>query len=52
MLGLKRPVTKEEIRAAYRRAVKLHHPDAGGDAEEFIRIEAAYREAMAITGDE
>lgn len=34
-----------EIEAAYRRLVKRHHPDTGGDAEVFQRITAAYSQA-------
>jgi curved DNA-binding protein CbpA len=32
---------------AYRRLVKLHHPDAGGDPEQFHRIQQAYDQAVA-----
>ena len=34
-----------EIEAAYRRLVKSHHPDAGGDADTFRRLTAAYQQA-------
>jgi hypothetical protein len=40
--------TKEEAEAKYRELVKVHHPDAGGSAEQFViltnAIEAARRE--------
>jgi hypothetical protein len=40
--------TKEEAEAKYRELVKVHHPDAGGSAEQFVRltnaIEAARRD--------
>ena len=32
------------IKQAYRRLVKLHHPDTGGDAKVFRKIHAAYEE--------
>lgn len=32
----------EVVRAAYRALTKLHHPDVGGDAEEFKRVQAAW----------
>lgn len=32
-----------DVRAAYRSLVKEHHPDAGGDAEKFLQIQAAYQ---------
>ena len=34
-LGLKNNATKGEIKSAYRRLVKQHHPDAGGEKERF-----------------
>ena len=35
------------VKAAHRRLVKRHHPDMGGDAESFRRINAAYQLLMA-----
>jgi hypothetical protein len=35
------------VKAAHRRLVKLHHPDMGGDAEAFRRINAAYQLLIA-----
>lgn len=35
------------VKAAHRRLVKLHHPDMGGDAEAFRRINAAYQVLIA-----
>ena len=34
--------TKEEIKAAYRRLVKIHHPDRGGIQDNFIKLNNAY----------
>jgi hypothetical protein len=47
VLGLKRGASKEEIKAAYRRLARQHHPDCGGDAEKFKELQAAYERAMA-----
>jgi DnaJ domain len=35
------------VKAAHRRLVKRHHPDMGGDAESFRRINAAYQLLIA-----
>lgn len=34
-----------EIESAYRRLARAHHPDVGGDREQFERVTAAYRQA-------
>lgn len=39
------PVTV--VAAAYKALAKIHHPDAGGDPDEFRRIDAAYKEIMS-----
>jgi hypothetical protein len=46
VLGLPWPHTAEDVKAAYRRLAKAAHPDCGGNAAEFHRIESAYRTAM------
>lgn len=40
-LGVPREATEKEIRAAYRKAAKAAHPDAGGTAKDFARIQRA-----------
>jgi DnaJ-domain-containing protein 1 len=45
-LGLSAGATAQDIKAAYRRLAKLHHPDCGGDPEKFKEIQAAYDMAM------
>ena len=35
------------IKRTYRQLAKNHHPDLGGDAEAFLRLDAAYRLLMA-----
>lgn len=41
-LGIDSSATPDEIKEAYRRLAKKHHPDKGGDTETFQRIKAAY----------
>lgn len=47
VLDVPETASRAEIEAAYRRLRSLHHPDKGGDAEQFDRIQKAYAEAMA-----
>lgn len=55
VLGLSTDVTKDEIKKAYRKLVKLHHPDVFANAsdaqkklaeEQFIEIQTAYEYLM------
>ena len=41
-LGVARGADSEEIKKAYKGLARKHHPDKGGDAEEFKRIQKAY----------
>ena len=34
---------KDEIKNAYRKQVKIHHPDLGGNSETFLKIHDAYK---------
>ncbi|MFM7170718.1 MAG: J domain-containing protein [Cyanobium sp.] len=43
LLGLESGASPQAIKRAYWRLAKTHHPDLGGDAEAFRRIDAAYR---------
>lgn len=43
VLGLQWGATREQIKQAHRRLVKRHHPDVGGTAAEFHRINQAYQ---------
>ena len=51
-LGLARDATREQIRVAYRRLAKIHHPDAAGPAAlpRFLAIQAAYEQLIHGTG--
>ena len=42
-LDLSRDASPEEIKRAYRRKAREHHPDAGGDEESFKEITHAYQ---------
>jgi len=42
VLGLTAAASGAEIKAAYRALVKQHHPDAGGDEERIIALNAAW----------
>lgn len=42
VLGLSARATTDEVRAAYRRAARDHHPDAGGDAARMSELNAAW----------
>lgn len=42
MLGIERDAGEQAIKAAYRKVAKTAHPDSGGDAEQFARLQAAF----------
>ena len=41
-LGLKENATQSEIKSSYRRLVKKHHPDTGGEKDKFLAIQDAW----------
>ena len=47
VLGLHRDADEPEIKAAYRRLAREHHPDLGGDGATMANINRAYEEAMS-----
>lgn len=47
VLGLPPHATVDDIRAAYRRQVLVHHPDHGGDPDRFRALKRAHDEALA-----
>lgn len=42
VLGVKHDAGHEEIKKAYRRAARTHHPDVGGDGEQFKAVQRAW----------
>lgn len=49
-LGLKLPCSAEDVRIAFQRRVRGVHPDRGGDVESFVRLRAAYHQALDLLG--
>ena len=41
-LGVTRDSNATEIKKAYKKLASKHHPDKGGDQEEFKKIQKAY----------
>lgn len=48
VLDLPATATKDQIKAQYRKLVKINHPDAGGDPAKFHQIQTAYKEATNV----
>lgn len=42
VLGLDRNASEADIKKAHRKLVREHHPDKGGDAEKFKKVQEAY----------
>ena len=42
ILGVKKDASSDEIKKAFRKLARKHHPDAGGDEEKFKEINEAY----------
>ena len=49
VLGLKRGTSRNDIEAKFRELAKRHHPDRGGEPEQFVAIRKAREEALAAT---
>jgi len=49
VLGVEPTASPAEVRRAYRLLVRQHHPDAGGSAEQFKQIHAAYIRLISAT---
>ena len=43
LLGVTFPINSQEFKIAYRRACFLHHPDRGGNEEQFKKIQEIYQ---------
>ena len=48
VLGVSHQATTAEIKSAYRQLVKQHHPDAGGDDQQILALNAAWE----VLGDQ
>lgn len=46
ILGIPRGASMDEVKAAYRKKARENHPDKGGDAGEFCRLQHAYLALM------
>lgn len=46
-LGIPADSTIAEVKSAYRKLALIHHPDLGGNPQEFIRIHRFYEQALA-----
>ena len=46
ILGINKAANKQEVINAYKSMAKVHHPDAGGDPEQFQKIRKAYDEGI------
>ena len=42
ILGVNRNASTGKIKKAYKRASMQHHPDRGGNSDEFIKVQQAY----------
>jgi len=42
ILGVKKSASADEIKKAFRKLARKHHPDAGGSEEKFKEINEAY----------
>lgn len=47
VLGVEKESDKQAIINAYRALAKVHHPDAGGNPDDFKKLRHAYEQAMA-----
>lgn len=47
VLNVSKTATQAEIMSAFRALARIHHPDAGGTADEFKRLRAAYEQGLA-----
>ena len=42
LLGVERDADEAAVKSAYRKVAKAAHPDSGGDADQFARLQTAY----------
>jgi len=52
VLGLELPCTEADVLTAYRKLAKTQHPDAGGDLNQFLRLQRYFEEASELVRKE
>ena len=48
VLGIRPDANRNDIRNAYRSLSRIHHPDVGGNSEDFRRLTLAFNQAMRV----
>lgn len=48
VMGIQPTATREDVRNAFRALSRIHHPDVGGNKEDFLRLRQAYDEGMRM----
>ena len=48
VLGINKGSDKKEIKNAYKSMARVHHPDSGGNAEQFRKVREAYDKALEV----
>lgn len=48
VLGVEQSADSHKVKSAYRGLLKLHHPDVGGDKDDFDEIQQAYNEWLKL----
>ena len=48
--GYSWPASADQVRRRFRELAKQFHPDAGGDAAEFVALNRSYQRALAVAG--
>ena len=46
VLGIRPEASRDDIRNAFRSLARIHHPDVGGNADDFKRLHSAFDQAM------
>jgi hypothetical protein len=49
VLGVSRECTKKEVLAAYKKKIKIHHPDNGGEPHKWQELQEAYEQGLKQT---
>ena len=52
LLDLPHDADETDVKSKFRELAKIHHPDAGGDAEKFIELMKAYKGLVGAFKDE